>query len=78
VLIAQRVEVTCLRQERKGGKEEGGEREIQAPGAGPSESFFFYWMSLHCQPLREWMTLLKSLISTPESLSSFTHATFVY
>ena len=42
--IAQRVEVTGirpLRQERKGGKEEGGEREIQAPRAGPNESFFF-------------------------------------
>ena len=54
--IAQRVEVTGirrLRQERKGGKEEGGEREIQAPRAGPNESFFFFffWMSIHCQPL---------------------------
>ena len=51
--IAQRVEVTGirpLRQDRKGGKEEGGEREIQAPRAGPNESFFF-WMSIHCQPL---------------------------
>ena len=44
--IAQRVEVTGirpLRQERKGGKEEGGEREIQAPRAGPNESFFFFF-----------------------------------
>ena len=51
--IAQRVEVTGirrLRQERKGGKEEGGEREIQAPRAGPNESFFFFFLDEYSLP----------------------------